>query len=111
MMHWVKKINYVDGYKISLTFNDKKTKIVDVEPYLDKGIFLDLRDPKYFKRVKVVDDTIVWPNDADFCPDVLYQIGKEEKESLKKIHHKQRRTKMPSTSIPQTTKISAKSKH
>ena len=77
-MHWVKSINHIDGYKISLTFNDKKTKIVDIEPYLDKGIFLALKDQEYFKRVKVIDDTIVWPNEADFCPDTLYDIGKED---------------------------------
>lgn len=79
IMHFVKKINQIDGYKISLTFDDKKTKIVDIEPYLDKGIFLTLRDPDYFKLVKVKYDTIVWPNEADFCPDVLYKIGKEIK--------------------------------
>lgn len=78
-MHIVKKINYVDGYKISLTFNDKKTKVVDIEPYLDKGIFLLLRNPDYFKLVTVGGNTIVWPNEADFCPDVLYKIGKEVK--------------------------------
>ena len=78
-MHFVKKINYVDGYKISLTFNDKKTKIVDIEPYLDRGVFLPLRDPDYFNLVQLSGNTIVWPNEADFCPDVLYQIGKEVK--------------------------------
>lgn len=82
-MHLVKKINYIDGYKISVTFDDKKTKIVDIEPYLDKGIFLALRDPDYFKLVKVSGNTIVWPNEADFCPDVLYKIGREVKTSYK----------------------------
>lgn len=77
-MHLVKKINRIDGYKISLTFNDKKRKIVDLEPYLDKGIFLLLRDPEYFKKVKISGHTLVWPNEADFCPDVLYEIGENE---------------------------------
>jgi len=79
-MHFVKKINYIDGYKISLTFDDKKTKIVDIEPYLDKGIFLPLKDLKYFKMVRLAGNTIMWPNEADFCPDVLYKIGKEVKD-------------------------------
>lgn len=86
MMCLVKKINYIKGYKISLTFNDHKTKIVDVEPYLDKGIFLDLRDPEYFNKVIISGNTLVWPNDADFCPDVLYEIGVEVYE--KKISGK-----------------------
>lgn len=80
-MHFVRKINYIDGYKISVTFDDKKTKIVDLEFYLDKGVFLALRNPEYFKLVKVKYDTLVWPNKADFCPDVLYEIGQEIKNS------------------------------
>lgn len=61
---FVKKINHIDGYKISLTFDDKKTKIVDLENYLDKGIFLLY--------------------DADFCADVLYEIGEEVKDQKNK---------------------------
>jgi len=83
-MHLVKKINHIEGYKINFTFNDNKTKIVDLEPYLDKGVFLPLRDPDYFKMVKVSGHTLVWPNDADFCPDVLYEIGQDVKEQKKK---------------------------
>lgn len=37
MIYLVRKINYIDGYKISITFNDMKTKIVDLEPYLKNG--------------------------------------------------------------------------
>ena len=92
-MHFVRKINYIDGYKISLTFDDKKTKIVDIEPYLDKGIFLTLRDLDYFNLVKVKYDTIVWPNEADFCPDVLYEIGKEIQEQEKSIKSLPKRCK------------------
>lgn len=76
-MHFVKKINSIEGYKITLTFKDNKIKVVDIEPYLDKGVFLILRDPTYFNQVKVSGDTLVWPNEADFCPDVLYEIGKD----------------------------------
>jgi hypothetical protein len=76
-MHKVKKINQLNGYKISLTFEDKKTKIIDVEPYLDEGIFLSLLDLDYFNLVQLEHGTIVWPNEADFCADVLYEIGKE----------------------------------
>lgn len=80
-MHLVKKINYINGYRLSLTFNDNKTKIVNLEPYLDKGIFLLLRDPSYFNKVKISGHTLVWPNEADFCPDVLYEIGQEVKKA------------------------------
>jgi hypothetical protein len=76
-MHLVKKINDIDGYKITITFNDKKTKVIDVEPFLNKGIFIELQDPAIFNQVTIFGGTLVWPNEADFCPDVLYEIGIE----------------------------------
>jgi hypothetical protein len=41
-----------------------------------------LRDPAYFRRFTVNPeiDTIVWPNNADFSPDFLYEIGQEVSE-------------------------------
>src|ERR1700722_1133035 len=92
-MHFIKKINYIDGYKISITFNDKKTKVVDIEPYLTKGVFLPLRDPDYFKMVKLSGNTLTWPNEADFCPDVLYEIGVDVEDQEKLIKPLPRRHK------------------
>lgn len=109
MMRFVRKINFIDGYKISITFNDKKTKIVDLESYLDKGVFLPLRDHEYFKLVKVKYDTLVWPNEADFCPDVLYKIGVEIKPTTKKMPPKRKKSTLTSSEKPQT-RIAAKSK-
>jgi len=105
MLYLVRKINYIDGYKISLTFNNKKTKIVDIEPYLDKGVFLPLRDPDYFKKVYLSGNTIVWPNEADFCPDVLYEIGvdisEEKKQKSQLIIRKQRKKSGEKTQVKQ----------
>ena len=40
-------------------------------------IFEPLKDMVYFKSVKLNEDidTVVWPNNADFSPDFLYEIG------------------------------------
>ncbi len=81
-MHTIKSVHYIEGYKLKLTFNDKKTVVVDLEKYLDKGIFLTLRDVNYFKKVFITGGTIAWPNEADFCPDVLYDIDEEKKKSI-----------------------------
>ena len=38
------------------------------------GVFTPLEDPAFFGQVRVNAElgTIQWPNDVDFCPDVLY---------------------------------------
>lgn len=63
---------------VQLTFTDGTERTVDLSPYLVGPIFEPLKtDPDLFRSVKVDDQlgTIVWPNGADLCPDVLYQAG------------------------------------
>lgn len=58
-------------------FENGEIRVVDLSGYLDGPIFEPFRDVSYFKRFTVNRDvdTVVWPNDADFSPDFLYEIG------------------------------------
>ncbi|MFO7633327.1 MAG: DUF2442 domain-containing protein [Caldilinea sp.] len=77
IMHFVRNAQYVDGYRLLLTFEDGSTRLVDLEPHLDGEIFEPLKDVVYFRTVRVNTeiDTIVWENGADMSPDFLYAIG------------------------------------
>ena len=88
MLHTVKRVEYLDRYKLKLYFNDRKIKIVDLENMLKKAknMFLPLVDIDYFKRVECDGTTICWPNGVDLCPDVLYKMGK----SIPKIKKRKR---------------------
>jgi Protein of unknown function (DUF2442) len=79
MLHTVKKVKYLEGYKLKLVFDNGKTKIIDFEDRLRnaKNMFLPLKDVDYFKKVKTDGTTLVWPNGLDLCPDVLYEMGAE----------------------------------
>ena len=59
-------------YTIALVFDNGESKIFDVKPYLDKGIFQKLRDFKKFNSVKVFLGSVQWQGGQDFCPDTLY---------------------------------------
>lgn len=59
-------------YKLSLLFTNNEQKIFDVKPYLSKGIFKELQSLEIFRTANVVDGTVQWANNADFCPDTLY---------------------------------------
>ena len=61
----------LDDYKITITLSNGKTGIFDVTPYLEKGIFTELKDYNYFKRARIEFGTIVWPNEQDFSPETI----------------------------------------
>ena len=69
----VKKVNALSDYRLELTFENNETKIFDVTPYLDTGVFKALKDTNYFKQVKVSFDSIEWPNGIDLDPEMLYE--------------------------------------
>lgn len=77
-MHWIKDFTYVRDYKLKVMFENNKSKIVDLKNYLTGEIFKPLKNISYFRKAKLNKDidTIVWPNNADFSPDFLYEIGK-----------------------------------
>jgi uncharacterized protein DUF2442 len=77
-MHSVKKVEYLEDYKLKLHFDDNKIKIIDLEHFVTnaKNMFLPLKNVNYFKKVKTDGTTIVWPNGVDLCPDVLYAQSK-----------------------------------
>ncbi len=93
----VQKAEYVKDYKIKIFFSDGEVKVVDFWPFLEdaKNLFTPLLDFEYFKNFSVDDTTICWPNEVDFCPDVLYEAGKDIKEKTKPIPRRTHR-KIPS---------------
>jgi len=63
----------LDDYKLELTFENKEIRIFDMKPYLDKGIYKELKDESKFKSVRVSFDSIEWCNQADIDPEFLYE--------------------------------------
>jgi hypothetical protein len=70
----VKAVQVLEGFQVHLRFTDGTEKTVDLSPYLRGPVFDPLKkDPATFRQVRVDPElgTIVWPNGADVCPDVL----------------------------------------
>ena len=77
MMIKVTAVKALDDCQLELSFNTGKTRVFDVGPYLDKGIFAELRDPAYFRSVRLAVESIAWPNEKDFGPESLYVESKD----------------------------------
>ena len=69
----VKEVKPLEDYQLVLTFENGEIRIFDMKPYLDKGIYRELKDESKFKTVRVSFDSIEWCNQADIDPEFLYE--------------------------------------
>ena len=72
----VERVRHIEAYRLELTFrNGEKAELDFKDRVVGRGgIFKALEDVAFFKQVRVDSEigTLVWPNEVDFCPDVLY---------------------------------------
>ena len=69
----VSNVQAQDDYLLLLTFENGEKRQFDMKPYLSIGIFNELKDIKLFKTVHKNFDTVVWENEADLDPEILYR--------------------------------------
>ncbi len=73
------KVEPLEEYKLKLHFTNNEIKIFDTNPYLNKGIFKELKDLNKFKKFKIEFDTLSWENGLDLAPEFLYDLLKSDK--------------------------------
>ena len=71
----IRTIKIVDGFRLRVTFNNGQVRFFDMRRFLDKGIFRELKNPRYFKKVRVITGGIEWPHEQDLSADTLYYRG------------------------------------
>jgi hypothetical protein len=69
----LKDVKPSSEYTLLLFFSNGETRKLDMKPFLDLGIFKELKDIELFNTAKKSFDTIQWDNDADLDPDIIYE--------------------------------------
>jgi len=79
-------------YEVYVYFDDGKIKLYDAKPLLARGgIFNVLKDINFFmERCTIMNGTLAWDlsgnrdrgNCIDICPDTIYDLGVDVKESV-----------------------------
>lgn len=59
-------------YKLFLEFENKEKRVFDVTPYLNSGVFCQLKNIKIFNSVFIDGGTVMWPGEIDIAPETLY---------------------------------------
>jgi hypothetical protein len=68
----VKNVRPENNYTLHIWFKNGEEGIFDVKPYLDKGIFRELKDLSVFNSVHPDNLSIEWSNEASLCLDTVY---------------------------------------
>ena len=74
----IRDVEVLEPFRVRLQFTDGTAREIDLTPYLRGPVFEPIRnDSAVFRSVRVDPElgTIVWPNGADLCPDVLIWGG------------------------------------
>ena len=74
-MESVTKVCTRSDFQMELEFNTGETRIFDVRPYLEKGVYRRLKDVSLFKQAYVAFDTVCWPGEIDIAPETLYDTS------------------------------------
>lgn len=69
---------YRGGHRVWLRFSDGIEGEVNLANELPGGVFEPLRDEDYFAGF-TLDDTLTWPNGADFSPEFLHEMVRNAK--------------------------------
>ena len=72
-MYWdVVSVKPLENYCIDVHLHDGSHGVFDTKPYLDKGVFQELRDPAYFNSVGIQFGAVTWPHGQDIAPATLH---------------------------------------
>lgn len=71
-MHWdAKTVRPLPGYRLFVELEDGRMGEFDCTPYLDHGVFGELRDIHYFNQVGILFGAVTWPHEQDIAPETL----------------------------------------
>ena len=71
----LKNAEVVSGYLLKLEFEDGTTGKIDLSKYVEEGtVFAVLKDPSYFKTLRIEYGALVWGDgEVDIAPEALYE--------------------------------------
>lgn len=67
----VVSVDPIEDYKLEIEFSNGRKGIFDVSPYIDKGVFVALKDKAYFRSVRPAFGGVMWPHEQDFSAETI----------------------------------------
>ena len=74
----VTSFNIIEPYSLIVRFDDNSEQRIDLSELLVGELYGPLKDSSFFNKVSLDPEikTLVWPNGADFDPEILHDWSK-----------------------------------
>ncbi|MBP7049908.1 MAG: DUF2442 domain-containing protein [Phycisphaerae bacterium] len=60
-----------EDFSLAVVFEDGARGVLDMTPYLDFGVFKQIKDFEQFRRVRIAFDTVEWECGVDLDPEFI----------------------------------------
>jgi hypothetical protein len=73
-MYWdVKTVKPLPDFRIYVEIEDGRKGVFNLQPYLERGVFRELKDVHYFNQVGILFGAVTWPHEQDIAPETLIE--------------------------------------
>jgi hypothetical protein len=89
-MHTITRVEALEDYRISASFADGTSGVIDLSSLVGRGVFAAWEDYAEFRKISVGETgELTWPSGLDLCPDALYLklTGKKPEEEFPVLQH------------------------
>ena len=73
LLRQITKVKPQSDFRLQVLFDSGETGLFDMTPYLGYHCYRRLKDEFYFNQARVERGTVVWPNDEDLSPELLWE--------------------------------------
>lgn len=73
LLRQITKVTTADNYRLLVTFDTGENGVFDMTPLLEYPCYRRLKDGNYFALARAERGTVVWPNDEDVAPELLWE--------------------------------------
>ena len=71
MNPYVISVAALPDFRLDVGFDTGERRVFDVKPYLDRGVFRQLREPAVFRTVRVVAGSVEWIGETPLASPAL----------------------------------------
>ncbi|MFM7600200.1 MAG: DUF2442 domain-containing protein [Pseudanabaena sp.] len=82
MNPYIKKVKPLENYCLMLWFENGEQKIFDLKPYLNKGVFNQLKNNSLFASVRVVAGSVEWAYDTLYLEGISTSLVEELRNKI-----------------------------